>query len=109
MTRRTAHPSADVPAGDASGVPDVGQDVRGTKTRPRAQGVAATGGPVLRLRRGRVVEVPPEWVGQVTSRRTINARPPKLTGKARRALKRTRPEETDAERRAAVRVEAGED
>ncbi len=30
-----------------------------------------------RMRRGKLVEIPPEWVGKVTSRQTINQRPSK--------------------------------
>jgi len=45
-------------------------------------------GKFFRVRRGKVVEIPHQWVGKVTSRQTINARSSKLTGKARREEKR---------------------
>lgn len=31
-------------------------------------------GKVYRMRRGKLVEIPPKWVGRVTSRQTINKR-----------------------------------
>lgn len=45
-----------------------------------------------RRRRDKLVPIPPKWLGQVTSRRTINARPSKKTGKARRRAKHQKPE-----------------
>lgn len=42
-----------------------------------------------RIRRGIVVEIPPEWIGQVPTPATIRQRPSKMTGKARRRLKAT--------------------
>ncbi len=44
-------------------------------------------GKVFRLRRGKLVQVPPEWVGKVTSRQTINGRPSKQLHKHRKATK----------------------
>ena len=41
-----------------------------------------------RWRRGRLVPIPPEWLGKVTSHQTINARPSKLTHKMRRTSRR---------------------
>lgn len=43
---------------------------------------------VTRVRRGKVVEVPPEWVGKITTAETIRQRPSKLIGKVKRAMKR---------------------
>jgi hypothetical protein len=45
-------------------------------------------GELYRVRRGKLVEIPPAWAGKVTSRQTINARQSKLTHKARRQNKR---------------------
>ena len=47
-------------------------------------------GKTFRMRRGKLVEIPPEWVGNTVARRTINQRPSKLTGKLRRFLKQTK-------------------
>lgn len=41
-----------------------------------------------RWRRGRLVEIPAEWLGKVTSRQTINSRKAKMTHKARLERKR---------------------
>jgi hypothetical protein len=40
-----------------------------------------------RIRRGKEVEIPPEWVGNVTTPATIRQRPSKLIGKMKRQLK----------------------
>ena len=48
-------------------------------------------GKVFRERRGKLVEIPPEWVGHTVSRQTIENRPSKMTGKLRRSLKRLNP------------------
>lgn len=42
---------------------------------------------VTRIRRGKVVEVPPQWVGKITTKKTIRQRPSKLLGKVARMLK----------------------
>ena len=42
---------------------------------------------VTRIRRGKVVEVPPQWVGKITTKETIRQRPSKLLGKVKRMLK----------------------
>jgi hypothetical protein len=42
-----------------------------------------------RIRRGKVVEIPPEWINKVPTPATIRQRPSKLTGKLRRRLKAT--------------------
>lgn len=42
-----------------------------------------------RIRRGEVVEIPPEWINKVPTPATIRQRPSKMTGKARRRLKST--------------------
>lgn len=42
-----------------------------------------------RIRRGKEVEIPPEWVGHQTSQKTIRQRPSKLTGKLKRLVKDT--------------------
>lgn len=47
--------------------------------------------PVYRVRRGKVVEVPPKWVGRMTTRKTIRQRPSKLPRKLRKAARRGRP------------------
>lgn len=44
-------------------------------------------GKFYRKRRGKLVEIPADWVGNVTSRRTIRQRPSKLTGKVKRVVK----------------------
>ena len=64
-------------------------------------------GNVYRVRRGKVVQVPPHWVGKVPGHQTIGARPSKMTGKQRRELKRrswktSKPEETAEDRRLAT-------
>ena len=43
--------------------------------------------PKFRIRRGKVVQVPPEWVGAVTSRQKINKRPSKAIHKRRKEMK----------------------
>lgn len=43
--------------------------------------------PVYRVRRGKIVEVPPEWVGRMTTRKTIRQRPSKLRRKLRKAAR----------------------
>lgn len=43
-------------------------------------------GKLYRTRRGRLVEIPAEWVGKITSRETIRQRPSKLIGKVKRAV-----------------------
>ncbi len=45
-------------------------------------------GKSYRMRRGKLVEIPSEWVGKVTSRETIRQRPSKLIGKVKRVVKR---------------------
>jgi len=49
-------------------------------------------GKAYRIRRGKLVEIPPEWVGQTTHPQTIRKRVSKLPAKQRRAQKRLRPE-----------------
>jgi len=44
-------------------------------------------GKFYRERRGKMVEIPAAWVGQVTSRETIRQRPSKLQRKVRRIVK----------------------
>jgi hypothetical protein len=44
-------------------------------------------GKFYRLRRRKLVEIPAEWRGQVTSQQTINARPSKAIHKLRKLLK----------------------
>jgi hypothetical protein len=44
-------------------------------------------GKSYRMRRGKLVEIPPEWVGKTTSEKTIRQRPSKLTGKVKRVVK----------------------
>jgi hypothetical protein len=39
-----------------------------------------------RLRRGKLVEIPDEWVGNFTTKKTIRQRPSKLIGKVKRAM-----------------------
>lgn len=53
--------------------------------------------PVYRKRRGKVVRVPDEWVGKVTSRQTINARPSKQPPRQRKAPAETRKAATERE------------
>lgn len=43
--------------------------------------------PVTRIRRGKEVVVPEEWVGQITTAETIRQRPSKLIGKVKRQMK----------------------
>jgi len=46
---------------------------------------------VTRIRRGKVVVVPPQWVGKFPTKKTMRDRPSQLTGKlARRLRKDTR-------------------
>jgi hypothetical protein len=47
-------------------------------------------GKVYRMRRGKLVEIPPEWVGKVTSRQTINKRHSKAIHKLRKEMKHGR-------------------
>lgn len=42
--------------------------------------------PKYRVRRGKVVEIPPEWVGNVTTKATIRHRTSKLPRTVKRAL-----------------------
>lgn len=44
-------------------------------------------GKFYRERRGKLVEIPPQWVGHSTSRETIRQRPSKLTNKVKRIVK----------------------
>ncbi|GIZ51081.1 hypothetical protein [Noviherbaspirillum aridicola] len=44
-------------------------------------------GKFYRLRRGKLVEIPAEWVGEVTSRQSIRSRPSKQIGKVAREVK----------------------
>lgn len=44
-------------------------------------------GKFFRKRRGKLVEIPAEWVGRVTSKKTIRQRPSKLIGKVKRVVK----------------------
>ncbi len=53
-------------------------------------------GKTFRMRRGKLVEIPPAWVGNTVAKRTIGQRPSKMTGKLRRLLKRERPENPPA-------------
>lgn len=41
-----------------------------------------------RIRRGKEVVIPPEWLGNVTTPATIRQRPSKLTSKLRRTMKK---------------------
>lgn len=44
-------------------------------------------GKFYRKRRGKLVEIPPEWVGREPTKQTIRKRPSKLTGKVKRVVK----------------------
>jgi hypothetical protein len=44
-------------------------------------------GKSYRMRRGKLVEIPPKWVGRQTTHKTIRQRPSKLTGKVKRVVK----------------------
>lgn len=44
-------------------------------------------GKFYRERRGKLVEIPAQWLGRVTSRETIRQRPSKLHGKLKRIVK----------------------
>lgn len=44
-------------------------------------------GKFYRKRRGQLVEIPLEWLGKVTDRKTIRQRPSKLTNKVTRIVK----------------------
>ena len=44
-------------------------------------------GKSYRMRRGKLVEIPKEWVGRVVTTQKINKRPSKLTGKVKRVVK----------------------
>ena len=44
-------------------------------------------GKFYRVRRGKLVQIPDEWVNKTTDGQTIRKRASKLTGKARRRLK----------------------
>lgn len=48
-------------------------------------------GKFYRWRRGVLVEIPPEWLGQVTSPQTIRKRPSKQVRKLRRQARRKYP------------------
>ena len=43
-------------------------------------------GKLYRTRRGKLVEIPKEWVGNFTTPATIRQRPSKLIGKVKRAV-----------------------
>lgn len=64
-------------------------------------------GKVYRMRRGKLVEIPAEWVGQVTSRQTINARASKQPHKMRKLIKHGSTNRAGAQRRSDKR-ERGE-
>jgi hypothetical protein len=40
-----------------------------------------------RIRRGKEVVIPPQWEGQITTKKTIRQRPSKLIGKLKRLQK----------------------
>jgi hypothetical protein len=42
--------------------------------------------PKYRVRRGKLVEIPPEWIGNVTTKETIRQRTSKLSRTVKRAL-----------------------
>ena len=44
-------------------------------------------GKFYRQRRGKLVEIPAEWVGKTPTQQTINKRPSKLVGKVKRVVK----------------------
>jgi hypothetical protein len=44
-------------------------------------------GKSYRMRRGKLVEIPPAWLGRMTTRKTIRQRPSKLIGKVKRVVK----------------------
>jgi len=44
-------------------------------------------GKFYRMRRGKLVEIPAEWVGEVVYPRTLRERPSKLIGKVAREVK----------------------
>lgn len=58
-------------------------------------------GRFFRERRGKLVEIPLEWVGQTTSSRSIRQRPSKLPGKLKRVVKDTSGANRYKDRRAA--------
>lgn len=45
------------------------------------------GGKSYRMRRGKLVEIPEQWVGKVTTDKTIRQRPSKVHRKLRRVIK----------------------
>lgn len=61
-----------------------------SEEKPQNDGMLAPAAqPVItRIRRGKVVGVPPKWVGKITTAETIRQRPSKLIGKVKRAMKR---------------------
>lgn len=44
-------------------------------------------GKFYRMRRGKLVEIPAEWIGEVVYRQTVRERASKLTGKVAREVK----------------------
>lgn len=62
--------------------------------KERGEGIRG-GGPVYRVRRGKVVEVPPEWIGDTVSRQKINRR--KVDREVKRKLKRSVRRRDDAQ------------
>ena len=46
-------------------------------------------GKLHRMRRGKLVEIPAEWVGKIPTEKTIRQRPSKLIGKVKREVKRS--------------------
>lgn len=42
---------------------------------------------VTRIRRGKVVVVPPQWVGKFPTKKTMRDRPSKMIGKLKRKIK----------------------
>jgi hypothetical protein len=53
---------------------------------------------VFRIRRGRRVQVPPKWVGKMTTRKTIRQRPSNFKHKLRKALRFSRKQSLAAAR-----------
>lgn len=64
---------------------------------PNGEKIVTTGGRIqignrfYRMRRGKMVEIPPEWVGQVTNPQTIRNRKKDAKAKAHRARARRAP------------------
>ena len=56
-----------------------------------SKAVRGEDGKLYRTRRGKLVEIPPEWVGRFTTPATIRHRDSKLTNKLARQTKRSRP------------------